>query len=214
MEFNGFAGSDFDFFKKKDKLEKDDYERGRNEVKVHFRGLCYEIQKIYHSRTGGVLDLQKDFQNFNKRSNNISVEHISSNYRIMIALNSEALDIELINTVENREQGEELLKSLKEKKNVLWEYLISSKNMHLYLDEQLKSRKNRVFSFSSMEMNSKNYEAIVKFIEESLRDGKSNLTLTVSCSFNKKECLRQGKGILNSAYDTTMKMMELKGKFA
>jgi hypothetical protein len=212
MEFNGFVGSDFDFFKKKDKLDKEAYERGRNEVKVHFRGLCYEIQKIYHTKTGGVLELQKDFQNFNRRSNNIFVEHNSKNYKVIIALNGDSLDIELICSVSSTEEGEMLLKFLKERKNVVWEYLMSGKHMHLYLEEQLKSRKNRIFSFNSIEMNGKSYESIINFIEEKVKQNKHNITFAIGYSFNKKECLRQGKGLLGTAYDTTMKMMELKTK--
>ena len=72
MEFIGLPAGDFDFFKKKDKMSKDDYERQRNEVKLHFRSLCYEIQKIHHKKTNGVLEVNKEFQNFNKRSTNIS----------------------------------------------------------------------------------------------------------------------------------------------
>ena len=96
MDFNGLQAADFDFFKKKEKMQKDEYEKGRNDVKVHFRGLCYEMQKIYHKNTGGVLVLDKDFQNFNKRSSSIFADHRveESKFRISILMNCDHLKVE------------------------------------------------------------------------------------------------------------------------
>ncbi|WDU82188.1 hypothetical protein [Caloramator sp. Dgby_cultured_2] len=67
MDFNGFVAADFDFFKKKDKFTKEEYDKFRNEVKLHFRKFCYELQKIYHKNTDGVLELDKEFHGFSKK---------------------------------------------------------------------------------------------------------------------------------------------------
>ena len=212
MEFNGFTSTDFEFFKKKDKLEKDEYEKGRNEVKNHFRGLCYEIQKMYHAKTGGVFELQKDFQNFNRRSSHISVEHVSGISKIFISLNYEGLDIELIFQARDEQQCKNVLDMLANKKNIIWEQIIASKFMHIYIDQNAKNRKLRCLALNSFDMNSKTYESLIKIVEGNINEGKFNLDIGIGYSYNKKECLRQGKMILNTSYDAAVKMMELREK--
>lgn len=74
MDFSGFENADFDFFRKKGSMNKEEYDIKKEEVRRHFRELCYQIQKSYHSTTGRTLALDKDFAGLGKIKNMISAK--------------------------------------------------------------------------------------------------------------------------------------------
>lgn len=212
MEFIGLSGADFDFFKKKDKITKEEYEKGRNDVKSHFRGLCYELQKIYHKNTGGVLELQKDFQNFNKKSISIAAEYITGveNSNVEILMNAESAGIVLSLFSLNSQTAEWALNIVKNKRNDVWEYLLGDKNSSIRIEFNTKSKKNNEIKLSSLEINKKNYDNLISFIEKNIADGKYEFKLHIGCSFSKNECIKQNKAFSNTAYAAVMSTLRLK----
>lgn len=214
LEFTGFIGADFEFFRKKDKMTKEDYEKGRNNVKLHFRGLCYEIQKIYHQKTGGVFDLDKEFQNFNRRSNEIRAEHNDKaeekGCNITFQLNGESLTI-LINIESQDLSGmESIMDMLTNKKSSIWQYLSSNKHMMIYAEFPQKNKKSNLLQLNSLNVSHKNYDGFVDFVKENINKEKYACKVGIGYNFPKSECLKQGKNFKNTAYDAAMNMLELK----
>ncbi|QCX32993.1 hypothetical protein FDN13_04300 [Caloramator sp. E03] len=216
MEFNGLLGMDFDFFKKKDKMTKEEYETARNEVKQHFRSLCYEVQKIYHKKTGGVLELDKEFQNFNKRSNVIIAEckNCQNKFKVNIHLGSDNLSVELFFKSETKEQCEYIIEILKNKKSVIWEYFMSNKYMMLCVEYISKTKKISSVKMASFELNNKNYSNILKFIEDNFSEGRYEFNFIIAFSYNKNECLKQNKNFANTVYEAFINIMEIEKKLA
>lgn len=214
MEFNGFAGSDFDFFRRKDKISKDEYEKLRNEIKLHFRGLLYSLQKNYHLKTNGVLELQKDFQNFNKRSTNIEALHKGEGDRdgLAITLNSDHLRIEMYSVAETGEEIHSLADILKSRKSLIWEYLAQNKFMVIYYETQLKNKKTDTIKLTSHDMSSKNYESFIKDLDKCSEVEKCQIKLGIGAVYHKNECVKQAKNFENTTFETFMKLLELKQK--
>lgn len=214
MEFNGLLGMDFDFFKKKDKMLKEEYDKARNEIKQHFRSLCYEVQKIYHKTTGGVLELDKDFQNFNKRSTYITAECKKEidNFTIDIQLNSDNLCVELKNKTETKEQCEYLLGVLKNKKDVFWEYMMSNKYMILLIESKIK--KGNLLKVTSFDLNNKNYDNMVKYIEDNIKEERYSFNFMIAFVYGKSECLKQGKAIAHTINNAVIKIKEIEKRIA
>jgi hypothetical protein len=210
MDFNGFQAADFDFFKKKEKMLKDEYEKGRNDVKLHFRGLCYEMQKIHHKKTGGVLTLEKDFQNFNKRSNNIYADHgvDGSKFKILILMNSDHLKIETEVVSNNDVDAQYVLYIIKDRKSIIWELTMSSKFTIIYAEILGKDKKNNYMKLSSLDINTKNNESFINFIENSISKGKTAFKLGIGYVYPKSECLKQGKSIAATSYDAMNNLMD------
>lgn len=203
MDFNGLLSADFDFFKKKEKMLRDEYEKGRNDVKLHFRGLCYEMQKIHHKKTGGVLTIDKDFQNFNKKSNNISADHIDeNNFKITVILNSDCLKIETDLISSNEDDARNLLDILKSKRTIIWELIMSSKFAMIYVEVLGKDKKNNYIKLSSFDVNTKNYDNFTGFIENNVSKGKTAFKLGIGYMFPKSECLKQAKNIAAVSYNS------------
>lgn len=204
MDFNGLMGTDFDFFKKKDKMQKEEYEKVRNEVKLHFRSLCYEMQKIHHKKTNGVLELGKDFQNFNKRSTNIYADHTAGDNRFMISIkmNGEYLGVEAELTTESETEAQYALEILKDKKNILWGLIMSNKFMVIYGEVLSKDKKNNLIRLSSLDVNTKNYDNFVNFIENNVAKGKTSFKIGIGYMYPKSECIKQGKNIAATSYDS------------
>lgn len=193
MEFLGFEAVDFDFFKNKEKYSKEDYNKYRDEMKLHFRSLCYEIQKVYHKKTDGFFELERDFQKLNKKSENIRVEHkVEEGSKVVIQLNSEELavffetdDIDLI---------------LREK-NKLQEYIYSSKKSFIALIQSGKNKNSQLFRVGCLDFNDKIYDLLIKKVEE------ASLFL-IGVSFNKQTCLKQQKQLINTLYNELIRLME------
>lgn len=214
MEFNGFAGADFDFFRRKDKITKDEYEKLRNEVKLHFRGLLYSLQKKYHQKTNGVLELQKDFQNFNKRSINIesSYKNEGGKSEIGIILNSDHLKIDLNTKAESGEEIKKIMTILKDKKNLIWEQLSGNKFMIVYYEPLMKNKKENIVKLTSHDISNKNYEAFIKGLEKYLDEERCQIKFGIGAVYHKNESVKQGKNLENIVFDTFMKFLDLKEK--
>lgn len=204
MDFNGLLAADFDFFKKKEKMLKEEYEKGRNDVKMHFRGLCYEMQKIHHKKTGGVLTIDKDFQNFNKRSSNIYADHRldESKFLIRILMNCDHLRIETELLSDNAVEAQNVLDIIKNKKSIIWELIMSSKHAMIYADIIGKDKNSGYMKLSSLDINTKNYDNFINFIENNISKGKTAFKVGIGYMYPKSECLKQGKNIAVISYDS------------
>jgi hypothetical protein len=211
MEFNGFVGTDFDFFKKKDKMLKDEYEKGRNDVKLHFRSFCYEIQKIYHKKTGGVFELDKEFQNFNKRSTSIYVDKAGEKdkFKLHMQMNSDFMNIEALFQPQNSGDIEYIVRVLKDNRNLLWDYAMASKYITVSADFQSKDKKVNTIKLTSLEINKKNYDSFLAAFESNAAFGKVLQRFSVGYCFSKNECVKQGKNFVNTAYDSVMGITNL-----
>lgn len=211
MEFNGLLSTDFDFFRKKDKMTKDEYEKGRNDVKNHFRGLCYEMQKIYHRKTNGVLEINKDFQNFNKKCVNIFAEFGGKVDKVkkVIEMNTENISIKLILESQNEDDSKYILDLLYNKKDKIWEYVIADK--HNQINCGFKYKNNRVDSikYNSLDINTKNYEAFIGFIENNVKTGKVEFEVSILHTCPKNEAVKQSKNLPNIVYGDMISINEL-----
>lgn len=210
MEFNGLLASDFNFFKKKEKLLKEDYEKERNDIKLHFRGLCYELQKTYHKKNGGVLEIEREFQNFNKRSTFISAKHIlkQGELEIELILGADSLSLELSLICGNKDNGNWIVDILKNKKSSFWNYIMGNKNMYLLADFNVKNKREGSFKLSSLDINMKNYDNFIAIIEENKEKKKILYRLGIGYSFSKNECIKQDKNIVNFIYDGMINLTE------
>lgn len=206
MDFNGLQNFDFDFFRKKDKMQREEYENGRNEVKTHFRSLCYEMQKIHHKRTGGVLILDKDFQNFNKRSSNIYADYVLENsiFKIAILMNCDHLRIEGYLLAENDEIVNKLVNIVKVSKKDIFDFMLDSKFTCMHVEIGGKEDKENTRKLSTIDLNEKNYEDIESFINTVAAKNKKSIRLGIGYSFSKNECVKQGKNFAETAYEAML----------
>jgi hypothetical protein len=211
MEFSGFIGSDFDFFKKKEKMVKEDYDKGRNNLKIHFRSFCYQIQKVYYQKTGSVLYLEKEFQNFNKRSNEISVERIDNqnNYKLVFTLNPDHLNIELRLLCEDKVRFDGIIEILKSKKPSIWQFLSSHKHVIIYADFPQKNKKSVVHKLTSIDISNKNYDAFIENVNNNISRDKYACSVCFGYNLPKNECIKQGKNLKNIAYDAVTSILSL-----
>lgn len=211
MEFNGLTGVDFDYFKNKDKLSKEEYERIRNDLKMHFRALCYQMQKNHHSKTGGVLELQRDFHSFNKKSTDIYSEYkgSSNDFRVIIKLDKDALSIESVFSSYSKDEAYKIIDILTNKKMKLWEFVLSNKFMHMHIEFSKKNRKSNELKLNSLEINNKNYDNFILFIENNIKEDNYIFDLKIGYSFPKNECIRQGKNLVNLSYNSLINIKEM-----
>lgn len=210
IEFEGFVSHDFDFFKKKDKLAKEEYNNLRNNLKQNFRSMCYEIQKMYHSNTNGFYEIDKEFQNFGKKSTEIEARHVleESRYSIVYELNSNNISISLSmpNLAENIENTLDVIKSKKDK---LMDVIMQSKNVEMYASIGRGSKENNIIKLHGFEASSKNCEAFLNSIESAVKEGKNILNISIKYIYNKNECIKLGKDFISTAYDCTMKLYDI-----
>lgn len=214
MEFNGLIGADFDFFRKKDRLSKEEYEKGRNELKLHFRGLCYELQKMYHKKTEGVLELEKEFQNFNKRSLYINARNKTKldGFFVNIQMDGNGFGAELEAAITSLEDYAKVLSILANNKKLIWNYIMGNKNMQIYVDFGGKEKKLNTIKIGSLDINSKNYDNLMNLLQENLSKGKYPSRITMGYVFSKNECVKQGKKFTEIVYDGITSLMELSEK--
>lgn len=210
MDFNGLQAADFDFFKKKEKMQREEYEKGRNDVKLHFRGLCYEMQKIHHKNTGGVLVLDKDFQNFNKRSSSIFAGHRvgESKFKISILMNCDHLKVETDVLSQDEMDARNVLDIIRNKKSTIWELIMSNKSIMIYTEIMGRDKKNNYMKLSSLDLNTKNYDVFIDFIENNITRGKLEFKFGIGYVYPKNECLKQGKNIAAAAYDSMNNLVD------
>lgn len=211
MEYNGFTMSDFDFFKKRDKMEKNDYEKGRNDLKMHFRGFCYEMQKEYHKKTGGVFEISHDYQSFTKKSTSIcALKELKDNmFDLYMELNSENIIIEISFSPTSVQSGKEFVEILKSKKDVFKEYVMKSNNIALAYKYVGKDKKVDSYKIKSIDMNSRNYETLVTKLEEMVSKGKLPFRFSAGSIYTKKECTAQKKEFIHTAYESAMNLIQL-----
>lgn len=211
MEFNGILGSDFDFFRKKDKMTKEEYEKGRNDVKLHFRSLCYELQKMYHKKTGGVFELDKEFQNFNRRSINIAVEHKNADDRLKleIVMNAESVNAGSVFETGNEQDALYILELMKSKRKIVWDYAMTNKFMVISISMLSKDKKITFNRLSSLDINVKNYDNFIKIIEDYIKEQKYNFKVEIGYVYPKNECLKQGKNLAVSVYEAIDNLQQM-----
>jgi len=210
MDFCGFTGKDFDFFKNKDKMSSEEYEKSRNHVKLHFRSLCYEMQKSYHKKTGGVLELDKDFQNFNKRSSSIFVERPVREglSRLRIQMNCDGIIVETYIQLGGDITPQRMASMIMENKNMVWNYVMSNKNMVIYCEMASSKNKGELYKLSAGEINRKNYDNFTESIGSKL-EGCKKARLAVGHAFSRDDCIKQGKNLHNTVYAAAMDIMKL-----
>ncbi|MDO6353579.1 hypothetical protein Q3V94_00580 [Caloramator sp. CAR-1] len=196
MDFNGFVAADFDFFKKKDKFTKEEYDKFRNEVKLHFRKFCYELQKIYHKNTDGVLELDKEFHGFSKKSEEIAAYNlIKDDMRIKFFLNSENVGICL------EIKDDNLKDFLTKYKDVIKQFLFSNK--HAFIELQNLGKGDKKTRILALDYSEKNYEG---FIMESNK----SKTLLVGFIYNKNEAIKLGKDITKHIHENYYEISKIK----
>lgn len=193
MEFLGFEAVDFDFFKNREKYSREDYNKYRDDMKLHFRSLCYEIQKLYHKKTGGFFELERDFQKLNKKSENIRAEHkVDRGGKIVIQLSAEELSI--FYETDNKDL-------ILTTKGNLQEYIYSNKKSFISLIKSGKNKISEVIRVGCLDFNDKMYDMLTKQIGDSTM-------LLVGISFNKQTCLKQQKQLIQSVYDELIRIVE------
>ncbi len=210
MEFCGLMSMDFDFFKRKDKMSSEEYEKSRNDVKLHFRSLCYEMQKMYHQKTGGVLELDKGFQSFNKRSSSIFVEKLIGEgpTRLRIQMNRDGITVETYLQLSKDITPEKISSTFMENKEIIWNYAMSSKNMVLCLEVSTKSNKVEIYKLKAGEINKKNYDNFVDTVSSKLKECKE-ARLAIGYTYSKDECIKKSKDLQNTVYTAAMEAIKL-----
>lgn len=216
MEFLGLSCEEFDFFRKKDKMSKQEYEKSRNDVKHHFRSLCYELQKIYHKKTEGVLEINKDFPNFNKRSMNIAVEYgeKTSCLKKSIEMNTDNISVKLIFEANDLEASKLITSRLIDKKDIIWNYVIADKHNQINFSFKSKGNKAETIKYNSLDMNSKIYDAFTSSIENYINSGKYEFEIVVQHTCPKNEAVKQGKNLSNIIYEDMVKITDLYNKLS
>jgi len=185
-------------------MTKEEYDKVRNDFKLRFRKFCYELQKQYHKATNGVLELDKEFHGFTKKSEEIAAfSNLSEGSKLKIYLNSEYLGIVLELNCSNYE---DLLSS---KKDIVWNFILSNKHTFAEFFPNSKGTKN--IKILSHELNSKNYENIIAAIKNS--PNKTTSFIHIGYLFNKNEAVKQGKDIVKNAHDALIKTIELNKMF-
>jgi hypothetical protein len=208
MDFNGFANSDFDFFKKKDKMSKVDYEEGRKNLKTHFRGLCYEIQKLYYKEHSVPFYIEKEFQNFSKRSTSINAMHNveNSSTKLNLLLNEEGI----YNIIEFSNETL-VINILNEKRKDIIGFITGSRNRLINADLNLKSKNKSIIKLNSYEMSDKNFDNLYTNLSESIKNGKE-VSFYIGYFYSKSECVKQGKDFLNTAYNSVLELLKFSNK--
>lgn len=199
MEFLGFTAEDFDFFRKKEKMTKEEYEKNRNLVKLHFRSLCYELQKIYHRTNESVLEVNKEFSNFNRRSLDLGADYGTKTevVRKMIDLNCDYLGLRLVFSSMNEDTSSRVLELVRNRKDVIWNYMMLDKHNQILVSFKGKSGKPETLKLTSLDMNEKNYESLLLFIEKHIKAGKLNFELVIQHVCPKNEAVKQNKNLAN-----------------
>ncbi|MCX7903462.1 MAG: hypothetical protein N2486_03015 [Caloramator sp.] len=200
MDFNGFVAADFDFFRKKDKLTKEEYDKFRNDIKLHFRKFCYELQKIYHKNTGGVLELDKEFHGFSKKSDEIAAYNlIKDDLRIKFFLNCENVGtcLEL--------KHDNLKDILSKHRDAIRQFIFSNK--HAFIEVQTFGKSSdKKMRISSLDFSEKNYELF-------LMEANKSKILLVGFIYNKNEVFKFGKDITKHIYENFFEINKIKDLF-
>ncbi|MDI6619280.1 MAG: hypothetical protein QME45_11515 [Clostridiales bacterium] len=226
MDFMGFTGDDFEFFKRKNDLAKAEYNDKREQMKKHFREFCYQVQKSYHTSTGKVLTLEKDFKGLNKMKSSISANcdiESSGIFNLKIDFYRDNIGI-YIECPKGRDYDgiKKLEDILTNKKDTLTGFFKGNRNMILMLlySESKKSNNNNgheEMKLSNNELCFGNYDMLVKKIEELLPpcyNKKSTLNIKIGMQYLKPDALKIGKALPSRACSEIIGLLDLCGAIA
>lgn len=205
MEFLGFANNDFDFFRKKNTLNKTEYDQKREELKRRFREFCYQIQKCYHSTTNSTLVFDKDFQGLGKNRNSIlarckidSIIYLGLN----IVLSQDSISINLVCPPDGDcLKFQEFKNILTSRREIFTKFFNENKNMFLVLfkrnlkkigedmwEEEFKFENNEL-SYGELELLINNMEKL----QPSTVDSKKSAGVNIRTQISKSDAVKTGK---------------------
>lgn len=212
MEFIGFSSDNFEFFRKKDKMSKAEYEKNRNAVKLGFRCLCYDMQKLYHKKTDGVLEINKEFSNFSKRSVNISADYgkNTETAKSIIEMNIDNVAVKLICTSNNEEAARSVLSRLTDAKKQIIDFLVSEK--HNQINYSLRGKGNRIEinKLNSLDVTENSFDGILTRLGESIAAGKYDFEIAIQHTCPKAEAIKQEKNLPEVLYEDMLTIMDLR----
>lgn len=221
MEFLGFANNDFHFFRKKNTMGKAEYDERKEEVKRHFREFCYQIQKSYHSESGGTLPLDKDFHGLGKSKNYITAFNKISDtdiFGLYIMLNQDGININLSCPWDgDPAKFEELKNVIDNKKEELTKFFKGNKSMHIVLftrnsKKQGEDTWTEEFKFTNNELSRGDYEILVQNMEKlqpGATENKKLAGLRICTGISKSEAVKLGKMLPTRACAEVIKLLKL-----
>lgn len=221
MEFLGFANNDFDFFRKKNAMGKTEYDERKEEIKRHFREFCYQVQKNYHSESGGTLPLDKDFHGLGKSRNYISAFSRISDmgaFGLYIMLNQDGININLSCPWNGDPiKFEELKGVIDNKKEELTKFFKENKSMHIVLfTRNCKKQGEDIwaeeFKFTNNELSRGDYAILIQNMERlqpSPIEDKKLAGLRICTLISKSEAVKLGKMLPARACTEVIKLVKL-----
>lgn len=224
MEFSGFTNSDFDFFKKKSTMSKMEYDERKEEIKRSFREFCYEIQKNYHSSTGGTLLLDKNFQTLNRNKNYVSAISKPDKTDLLslkLELCQDNISLALVCPPDaDSIKFERLKQSVRDKQDILARFFKENKSMFIMLYKRNSKKSgddlwNEEFKFSNNELILGNYDLFLENLEKlqpQEYDSKKLAGLHIKEQFLKVEAIRMGKMLSSRVCSDIIKLMDLQEK--
>lgn len=219
MDFLGFMSEDFDFLKRKASMAKPEYDKKKENVKRHFREFCYQIQKSYHTNTGGTLLLEKDFQGLNKNKEGVwAKKKIDGTdlFGLKIYLSRDNISINLVCPPDGDYNKFEKFKDIvTNNKKVLSAYFNENKSafLILYRLDYKKSDEgvwDEEFKFSNREMCLENYKVLIENMEKlqpSAHDSKKLAGISIRVQFSKSDIIRSGKTLSSRACTEIIKLI-------
>jgi len=221
MEFSGFISSDFDFFKKKNSMEKNEYNTKREEVIRHFREYCYELQKIYHSNTGKTLLLDKDFHGLNKNKNSLvaksSVEGVDF-VNLKIQQDKNCISIKLICPPDGDPKKYEVMKQkIMTRGDVFVRFFKENKNMLIVLLRRTSKKLGddswiEEFRYNNNELVLGNYNNLIENmnrLQPVPDDNKKLAGMHIGMEISKGDAVRAGKVLASRSCSEIINLLDL-----
>lgn len=205
MEFLGFANTDFDFFKKKNSLNKPEYDERKEEVKRHFREFCYQIQKNYHSTTNKTLVLDKDFQGLSKNKNSVLAKCMVDSIAYMdlnLVLSQDYITVNLVCPPDDEYlKFEDFRNAIINKKEIFVRFFKENKNIFLILYKRNSKKTGEdiweeEFKFDNNELSLGNYEVLLENmakLQPYPHENKKNSGLNIRAQFSRQDAVKIGR---------------------
>jgi hypothetical protein len=222
MDFVGFVNSDFDFFKKKTTMDKQEYDERKEEVKRHFREFCYQVQKCYHLVTGGTLVLDKDFQGLNRNRNSITAKSQVYGFDIMeqvMEMNQDKIFIYFVCPKSDGNSADlQVLKNLiEDKKDIFSRFFKENKEVSLALfSRHVKKAASEDWidecKFDNSELSLGDYKILVSNIEKLQSQevvNKIKCSIRIRTQFSKNDIIRTGKAFAERSCGEIIKLQNL-----
>lgn len=222
MDFLGFSNSDFDFFKKKSTMDKQEFDARKEEVKRHFREFCYQVQKCYHSTTGGTLSLDKDFQGLNRNRNCIMAKSQVHGIDIMeqvIEMGQDKISIYLVcPKTDNTNVDLQTLKNLmEEKQDVFLKYFKQNKEMSIALCSRNVKKSSsedwgEEYKFDNKELSLEGCKLLINNIDKFQAQDTGNKvqhSIRIRAQFLKNDVVRTGKALAERSCSEIIKFQNL-----